>query len=194
MKRTFLLTAALLAACSPSDANRRAPRSKSFRRRGLGPENCPSRPGVRVHPAWTSPPHPASHSIIATPFACPATASPQVQDAHAQACEKARPRPLPHHRHALPPGQSEGRRGDARAAPRSEARAPIRQGCDRRWSTRPTACSSIRRSPAKMSGAHCRGGTFRSRIARGAGPGRGRTCAPGSDGPRQRCSEAASNT
>lgn len=77
MKRTFLLTAALLAACSQREPNQQPPATKSF-----DVEESAAAPGVDV----TAAPGVAFDYRYA--FRLPGNRIAQVQEAHAQACEK----------------------------------------------------------------------------------------------------------
>ena len=80
MKRTFLLTAALLAACSPNRSDRQAQESPALQTYDVKEE--PAAPGVDV----TAAPGVAFDYRYA--FRLPGNRISQVQEAHAQACEK----------------------------------------------------------------------------------------------------------
>jgi len=84
MKRTFLLTAALLAACSQREPDRQSPTLKTFdvHEPALAPDESASAPGVDV----TAAPGVAFDYRYA--FRLPSNRISSVQEAHAQACEK----------------------------------------------------------------------------------------------------------
>ena len=84
MKRTFLLTAALLAACSPRQPNQQPPAAKSYDIEASAPaaQEAEPAPGVDV----TAAPGVAFDYRYA--FRLPGNRISAVQEAHAQACEK----------------------------------------------------------------------------------------------------------